>query len=193
MRELIGLLKDPSGFFEGVREEDWRPAFRFFLEVTLALSVITPVVNYFGIESTDFSSAYQAQIMAYKLVKNTLLPQYGAYAYLMEPILIVGFACIILVFGTGFLHLVYKLMGGKGPVSNAWKAMCYGLGPCVLGGFLPYISLLVAFYAVILQIYVGPKVLYDVRESRAMFLLALTIALTFIEMFLTGTTVGFFD
>ena len=191
MRRMIPLLKNPSGFFEGARDEGWKPSFKFFLQITVVLSIATPIVNYLGVESTDFSSSYQAQIMAYRLVQNSLLDQYGLYAYFIEALLILGFACMILIFGTGFLHVIYKLMGGRGSVLNAWKAMCYGVGPCVLGGFLPYLSLFAGFYSLLLQLYVGPKVLYEVQESKAILLLALIIALTFIEMFVLGTTVGF--
>jgi len=188
---LPDLLRNPDGFFESVRGEDWRPAFKFFLEITLILSVVTPVMNYLGIESTDFSSAFQAQILAFRFLSDTLLPQYGVYAYLIEAFLIVGFSVIILLFLTVFVHLVFRLMGGKGSILNGWKSSCYGVGPCILGGFLPYTSLFAAFYSFIIQLYIGPKVLYEVQESKAAFFLALLIALTFIKMFVLGTTVGF--
>ncbi|MEW5760491.1 MAG: YIP1 family protein [Candidatus Thermoplasmatota archaeon] len=190
--KLFDLLKNPTEFFENVKDEDWKPAFKFFLMITIILSIVTPIVNYLGIESTDFSSAYKAQILAYRFLKGTLLTQYGTSAYLIEAFLIFGFAIIILLFLTGFLHLVFRLMGGKGLVLNAWKASCYGVGPCVLGGFLPYVSLFAAFYSLILQLYIGPRVLYKVKDSRAIVFLAIILALTFIEMFTKGTTIGFF-
>jgi len=190
--KLFDLLKNPTEFFENVRDQDWKPAFKFFLVITIILSIITPIINYFGIRSTDFSSAYQAQILAYRLLEDTLLTQYGTFAYPIEGLLIIGFAVIILLFATGFLHLIFRLMGGKGSVLNAWKAVCYGVGPCILGGFLPYMSLFAAFYSLILQLYIGPRVLYRVKESRAIVFLAIVLALTFIEMFTKGTTVGFF-
>jgi hypothetical protein len=84
--QLAKQLANPSEFFNGVRTEGWKPAFVFFLSVTLFISIITPIINYFGIESTDFSSSYQAQILAYNVVKNNLLNLYGAYAYLIEAV-----------------------------------------------------------------------------------------------------------
>jgi len=192
MRKMIRLVGDPDGFFESVRDEGWKPSLQFFLQISTILSIVTPVVNYLGIESTDLSSAYQAQILAYRLVKNVLLDRWGIYAYLIEPFLILTFASITLILGTGFLHVVCKLMGGQGSVLNAWKALCYGVGPCILGGFLPYVSLFAAFYSLVLQLYLGPKALYRVKESRAVLFLAFILTLTFIEMFVFGTTVGFF-
>jgi len=190
-KRIRNLLTTPNEFFENVRSEDWKPAFKFFLIVTLAISFATPIMNYFGVESTDFSSAYQAQIIAYRLLRNFLLPRLGNYAYLIEFLLIIVLACAILILGTLLLHLLFRLIGGNGSVSNAWKSMCYGVAPTVLGGFLPYIAIFTAFYSVLLQFYLGPKILYKAKESRAIFLLALIIAISFIEMFVARTTVGF--
>lgn len=190
MEKLIMQLTNPSDFFSSVRTESWKPAFVFFMWVTLFISVVTPVVNFFGIESTDLSSSYQAQVMAYKLVKNNFLDFYGAYAYLMEAVLIFAFAVLNLFFLTLFLHLIYRFIGGEGSVLNAWKAMCYGIGPCLLGGFLPYVSLFAGFYSFTMQFYLGPMTLYRAKESRAIVVFVALIAWTFIEMFVLGTTVG---
>ncbi len=190
-KKLAKQLANPREFFNGVRTEDWKPAFVFFLWVTLFISVITPIVNYLGIESTDLSSSYQAQVAAFNLVKNNLLGLYGVYAYLIEAVLIFAFATLVLLFLTLFLHLVYRLIGGQGSVLNAWKAVCYGLGPCLLGGFLPYISLFAGFYSFAMQFYLGPMTLYRAKESRAIVVFVAFVAWTFIEMFVFGTTVGF--
>ena len=191
IEKLRRQLTNPSEFFDGVRTEDWRPAFVFFLWITLFISVVTPIVNYFGIESTDFSSSYQSQVATFTFVKNNLLNVYGAYAYFFEPVLIFAFAILFLLFLTLLLHLIYRLIGGQGPVLNAWKAVCYGIGPCLLGGFLPYISLFAGFYSFAMQFYLGPMTLYKAKESRAVVVFVACIAWTFIEMFVFGTTVGF--
>ena len=190
IKKLIKQLTNPSEFFNSTRTESWKPAFVFFVWVTLFISVVTPIVNFFGIESTDLSSSYQAQIMAYKLVKNNFLDFYGAYAYLIEAVLVFAFAVLNLSFLTLFLHLIYRLIGGQGSVLNAWKALCYGIGPCLLGGFLPYISLFAGFYSFAMQFYLGPMTLYEAKEGRAIIVFVALIAWTFIEMFVLGTTVG---
>jgi hypothetical protein len=191
MRRLWKQLADPRGFFEEVRNEGWKPSFVFFLWITLVISITTPIVNYFGVESTDLSSSYQAQILAYNILKKHLLSAHGVYAYLIEAILIFGFAASILLLLTLILHLVYRLTGGQGPVLNAWKAACYGVGPCLLGGFLPYVSLFAGFYSFAMQFYLGPMVLYRVKEGRAIMIFVFFITMAFIEMFVSGTTVGF--
>jgi len=191
LEKLARQLADPREFFNGVRNENWKPAFVFFLWVTLFIAIVTPIINYLGIESTDVSSSYQAQIVAYNFVKHHLFKVYGAYAYLIEAILIFAFTIPILLFLSLLLHLIYRLIGGEGSILNAWKAACYGIGPCLLGGFLPYISLFAAFYSLAMQFYLGPMILYSAQESRAIVVFVALIALTFIEMFVLGTTVGF--
>jgi len=191
MRLLAKQLANPSEFFNNVRDEGWKPAFVFFLWATLIISVLTPIVNYFGVASTDVSSSYQAQIAAYNFVKNHLLGLYGTYAYFIEALLIFAFALPILVFLTLLLHGIYRLIGGEGTVLNAWKSACYGIGPCLLGGFLPYVSLFAGFYSFAMQFYLGPMVLYKAKEGRAVVVFVAFIALTLIEMFVFETTVGF--
>ncbi|MBS7614707.1 hypothetical protein KEJ18_03120 [Candidatus Bathyarchaeota archaeon] len=61
----------------------------------------------------------------------------------------------------------------------------------MFGGFLPYLSLFVAFYSFAMQFYVGPLVLYNAKEGRAIFVFVALIAAVFIEMFTLGTTAGF--
>jgi hypothetical protein len=95
-----------------------------------------------------------------------LLSSHGVYAYLIEAVLIFGSAVSILLLLTLLLHLVYRLIGGQGSVLNAWKAACYGVGPCLLGGFLPYVSLFAGFYSFAMQFYLGPMVLYRVKEGQ---------------------------
>lgn len=126
-----------------------------------------------------------------QLCKNHFIDPYGAYAYLLEMVLILAFAIPILLLSALLLHLIYRLIGGQGPVLNAWKAACYGVGPCLLGGFLPYISLFAGFYSFAMQFYFGPMTLYKAKESRAIIVLVVFITLTFIEMFVAGTTVGY--
>jgi len=191
IKHLAKLLSNPREFFNNVRAEGWKPAFVFFLWLTLFISVVTPIVNYLGIATTDFSASYQSQILAYDFVKNNLLEPFGASAYFIEAVLIFMFAIAMLLFLTLFLHLIFRVIGGQGSVLNAWKSICYGIGPCLLGGFLPYISLFAGFYSFAMQFYLGPMILYKAKESRAIVVFVILIAWTFIEMFVIGTTVGF--
>lgn len=120
-----------------------------------------------------------------------MLGLFGIYAYLLEVILIFSIAILILISTTLMLHVIYRAMGGSGSPLNAFKAACYGVGPCLLGGFLPYVSLFAGFYSMALQFYIGPMVLYKAKQGRATAVFVAFITLAFVEMFALGTTVGF--
>jgi hypothetical protein len=192
LRELADELADPEGFFMSKQDENWKNPLFFFFSVTLVLSFVTPIMNSLGFESNDLSSAYQAQIIAFDIVHPDLIEAYGAYAYIVEAALIMTLSMLIVAFLTVLLHVVYRLIGGHGPILNAWKAACYGAGPCLLGGFLPYVSVFVGFYSFAMQFYLGPMNLYQARQSRAIAVFVAFIAATFIEMFVRGTTANSF-
>jgi hypothetical protein len=98
---------------------------------------------------------------------------------------------LILLLLTLILHITYRAIGGSGSPLNAFKAACYGTGPCLLGGFLPYVSLFAGFYSMAMQFYIGPMVLYKAKQGRAIAIFVSFIAFAFTKMFILGTTVGF--
>ena len=191
LRKLLRMLKEPEEFFEGIRKEGYREPFIFLLQVSAVIAFFTPIANYLGWPSTDRTSTYQAQIIAWRITSEQLLPRLGAWAYVVEAFLILGLALVIALFLAGFLHLIYRVLGGQGPILNAWKATCYGVGPCVLLGWVPYWTLFVGAWSFVLQLYYGPKVLYRMREGRALLILAFFVGATLLEFAIKGTTVGF--
>lgn len=191
LKRLFWMLREPDRFFEAVRAEGYRDPFLFLVRVSAVIALFTPLMNYLGYESTDRTSTYQAQIIAWQITREQLLHRLGTLAYVVEAVLILGLALAIALFLAGFLHLVFRILGGRGPFLNAWKAVCYGTGPCVLMGWLPYWSLFVGAWSLVLQLYYGPKVLYRMREGRAVLILALFLGATLLEFATKATTVGF--
>ncbi|RLG52293.1 MAG: hypothetical protein DRO00_05840 [Thermoproteota archaeon] len=189
--DLISIITDPEGFFRRVRLHNWRKPFYFFLQTTLLLSIGTIALNLYGYGSTDLSSAYQSQIIAYRMTTRYLLPKFGNFAFVIEFFLIIFFSIVLLTILTLVFHIIFLILGGKGSIVDAWKAMCYGTGPCALGGFIPYLSLVVGFYSFFLQFYIAPRSLYRLKESRLLLLLSLLFAGLFIEIYMYGTTVGY--
>lgn len=189
--KLLSLILQPEMFYEEIRQENgWRPLV-FLIQVSAIMAVFTPVVNYLGWPSTDLSASFQAQIMAWQITETYLIPRLGVWAYGVEAFLILGLTLLMAGFITLFLHAIYRVMGGKGTILNAWKAACYGIAPCVLLGWIPYWSLFVASWSLILQFYFGPKVLYRMREGTALAILAFIVGATLLELMTKGTTVGF--
>ena len=190
-KKLFSMLKEPEEFFRGVREEGFRKPLLFLIQVSAVIALFTPIVNYLGWPSTDRTSTYQAQIIAWKITSEQLLPRLGAWAYIVEAFLILALALVIALILAGFIHLIFRVFGGQGSFLDAWKATCYGTGPCVLLGWVPYWTLFVGAWSFVLQLYFGPKVLYRMRDGRALLILALFFGATLLEFTLKGTTVGF--
>jgi hypothetical protein len=190
-RKLWWMLRDPQGFFEHVRREGYGQALVFLLQVSSVIAVFTPIVNYLGWPSTDRSSTYQAQIIAWRVTEQRLLPRMGPWAYVAEAVLILALSLLLALVLAAFLHVVYRLLGGQGGFLNAWKSTCYGVGPCLLLGWLPYWTLFVGAWSFVLQLYFGPKVLYRMQEGRALAILAALVGATLLEFATMGTTVGF--
>jgi hypothetical protein len=190
-KKLFRLLGQPEKFYESIRGEGFREPFVFLLQITAVIAIFTPLINALGWASTDRNASFQAQIMAWQITEQYLLTRLGNWAYMVEALLILGLTLLIAFFMTVFLHLIFRLLGGKGSILNAWKAACYGTGPCVLLGWIPYWSLFVAAWSLILQFYYGPKVLYRLREGTALAILAFILGATLLELMTKGTTVGF--
>ncbi len=189
--DLIYIITDPEGFFRKVRLHSWKKPFYFFLQTTIFLSIGTVALNLYGYGSTDLSSAYQSQIIAYRVTTQYIFPRFGSFAFIIEFFLIILFSIALLVVLTIIFHIIFLLLGGKGTIIDAWKAMCYGAGPCALGGFIPYLSLIVGFYSFFLQFFIAPRSLYRLKESKLLLLLSLMFAGLFIEIYIYGTTVGY--
>jgi hypothetical protein len=189
--KFFKILSDPEGFFETTTGESYNQPFRFLLIISSIISIFTPIANYLGWPSTDISSVYQAQILAWRITEAHLIPLVDGWAFLIEGLLIMGLVMILAVFLTVFVHLIYLLIGGKAPLLAGWKAVCYGTAPCVLFGWVPYWSLFMATWAMILQVYVGPKTFYRPPKGRAIWVLSFLIGATLMEFALSGTTVGF--
>jgi hypothetical protein len=190
-KRLFKMLWKPNEFYEDTRNESGLPPLMFFLQVCIIIALFTPIVNYLGWPSTDQSSAFQAQIVAWKITEEQLLPIWGGWAYVVEAFLILVLSLMVALFMTGFIHLIFRLLGGKGSILNAWKAACYGAGPCVLLGWIPYWSPFVAVWSLLLQFYYGPKVLYRMKEGTALIILAFILGATLLELMIKGSTVGF--
>jgi len=191
IKKLFSLLRQPESFFERVREENARCPLVFLIQVSAIISIFTPIVNYLGWPSTDRSASFQAQILAWQITETYLIPRLGVWAYGVEVFLILGLTLLMTGFIILFLHVIYRVSGGKGTILNAWKAACYGTGPCVLLGWIPYWSLFVAAWSLILQFYYGSKMLYRMREGTALVILAFIVGVTLLELMTKGTTVGF--
>jgi len=174
------IVRDPSAFFEEVREEGWWPAYRYLLTVAVIMSILSPLAWAFGVDGeSPVNTSLSAQRDTYRWWRDTLRPQFGNWSYPLAILTLFVTIHLHLIF-TPVLHFVFRLLGGRGPLLNAWKAMCYGLAPTLALGFLPFLGVLTGVYATLLQLAIGPATLYRVKDGRAYVLVVIVLSIVIV-------------
>jgi len=180
------ILRDPQAFFESIRDEGWWPPYRYFLIIAVSLATLSPLAWALGIDGgSPVNTSLTAQRDTYHWWQETLRPQMGALSLPIAMLVLLVAMHIVLVIFTPILHLVFRALGGQGPVLNSWKAICYGLAPTIVLGFLPILGLLTGVYATLIQLSIGPAALYRLRDGRAYLLLIVVLSIA-IAMFWEG-------
>lgn len=175
------IVRDPQAFFGQVQGESWRSAYFYFLIIVVFLSILSPLVWALDVDGgSPVNTSLTAQRDTYRWWQDTLRPQFGNWSYPLAMLTLLLTTHIVLIIFTPVLHFVFRLLGGQGPLLNAWKAICYGLAPTIALGFLPFIGLLTGVYATLLQLAIGPATLYRVRDGRAYVLVVIMLSIAIV-------------
>lgn len=171
------IVRDPQAFFEQVRDEGWWPPYCYFLIIAVTLAILSPLAWALGVDGgSPVNTSLTAQRDTYRWWRDTLQPQFGNWGYPMAMLILLLTTHVVLMIFTPILHFVFRLLGGQGPLLNAWKAICHGLAPTIALGFLPFIGLVVGVYATLLQLAIGPATLYRLKDGRAYVLLVIALS-----------------
>ncbi len=175
------VVRDPHSFFDSIRDEGWWPPYRYFLVIAIVLSILSPLAWAVGLDGrSPVNTSTTAQRDVYQWWHDTLNPQMGSISLPIAMLALLLDMHIVLIVFTPILHLVLRAMRGQGPLSHAWKAICYGMAPTIAFGFLPFIGLLTGMYATVLQLSVGPATLYQLRDGRAYVLLVVILSIAIV-------------
>jgi hypothetical protein len=131
----FSMLRAPSETLEELRSEGIRNAFTFLLVVGSVTALLTPLQIYLGFEDVNgLHAGGQAEYLAKDIS--------AAYKLGVEwrPLLIETFYVLILVLSTGYLHVIFKVIGGKGTIKDTLKMIAYGDAPALLFGWIPYFA-----------------------------------------------------
>lgn len=181
LRTTWEIIREPQAFFEHSQGENWWSAYRYFLIVSVVLSILSPLAWALGVDgSSPVNTSLTAQRDTYRWWQDVLRPRFGSWSYLLGMVTLLLTTHLVLLLWTPIMHIVFRVLGGQGPLLNAWKAICYGMAPTICLGFLPVVGLLTGVYATLLQLSVGPATLYRLRDGRAYILVVvvLSIAIT---------------
>lgn len=157
------VLVAPDAFFEDIRQDrSWYRPLAHFFAIAAMISIGSVVAWRFGIRGdSPVNSSCDAQMAMFVYWKETLMPQYGNLSLVIAGVMMIGHMAAVALFYTPLVFVVFRYLGGpreRGGLLRAFQGFAYGLTPCAVFGYLPYLGLVTGVYATILQTYRGPSI-----------------------------------
>ena len=176
----FSMLKAPSETLAKLVSERTLNALAFLLIVGAPTALLTPVQVYLGFEDINgLHAGGQAEFLAKDVSTMFKL------GLEWRPVLIEVLYVFILLFTTGYLHIILKAVGGKGSIKDTFKMIAYGDAPGLLFGWIPYFATMSAIWAAVIQLLIGPVVLHKVSWAKACIIFSVLVGLGVIEIALS--------
>jgi hypothetical protein len=173
----FSMLRNPSKTLEKLSSEKTSYAFAFLLMFGAVTAFLTPLQIYFGFEDVNgLHAGGQAEFLAKDV---STMYKLGIE---WRPFLIEILYVFILLFSTGYLHIICKAVGGKGTVKDTLKMIAYGDAPGLLFGWIPYFATIAAVWAAVIQLLIGPIVLHKISWAKASIIFSVLLGLGLIEI-----------
>lgn len=176
----FSMLRNPSKTLEELSSEKVSHAFAFLLMFGAVTAFLTPLQIYFGFEDINgLHAGGQAEFLAKDV---STMYKLGIE---WRPLLIEILYVFILLFSTGYLHIIFKAVGGKGTIKDTLKMIAYGDVPGLLFGWIPYFATISALWAAVIQLLIGPIVLHKISWAKASIIFSVLVGLGLIEITLS--------
>jgi hypothetical protein len=176
----FSMLTNPLKTLDELSSEKTSHALAFLLMFGAVTAFLTPLQVYFGFEDINgLHAGGQAEFLAKDV---STIYKLGIE---WRPILIETLYVFILLFSTGYLHIILKAMGGKGTVKDTFKMMAYGDIPGLLFGWIPYFATISALWAAVIQLLIGPVALHKISWAKASIIFSVLVGLGLIEIALS--------
>ncbi len=176
----FAVLKSPLKTLEEVGSKTALNAFTFLLTIGAVTALLTPLQIYLGFEDINgLHAGGQAEFLAKDISTMYTL------GIEWRPVLIEILYIFILLFSTGYLHIILKAVGGKGTVKDTFKMIAYGDAPGLLFGWIPYFATIAALWAAVIQLLIGPIVLHKISWTKASIIFSSLVGLGLIEIALS--------
>jgi hypothetical protein len=174
------MLRDPWKALEEVKSENAFNAFAFLLTIGAVTALLTPQQIYLGFEDVNgLHAGGQAEFLARDL---SIFLKLGIE---WRPLLIQILYIFILLFTTGYLHVILKAVGGKGTIRDTFKMIAYGDAQGLLFGWIPYFATVSAVWAAAIQLLIGPVAVHKITWGKASIIFGILIGLGIIEIALS--------
>jgi hypothetical protein len=176
----FSMLMNPIKTLEEIKLEKILYALAYLLTVGAVTALLTPLQVYFGFEDVNgLHAGGQAEFLARDVCTMYKL------GIEWRPVLIESFYVFILLFSTGYLHIILKAVGGKGSIRDTFKMIAYGDAPGLLFGWIPYFATVSAVWAAVIQLLIGPIILHKISWAKATVIFSVLTALGIIEIALS--------
>jgi hypothetical protein len=176
----ISMLMNPMKTLEEIKSEKMLHALAYIIMVGAVTAFLTPLQVYFGFEDVNgLHAGGQAEFLARDI---STMYKLGIE---WRPLLIESFYVFILLFSTGYLHIILKVIGGKGSIKDTFKMIAYGDAPGLLFGWVPFFATVSAVWAAVIQLFIGPVVLHKISWARAILIFSVLTGLGIIEIALS--------
>lgn len=174
------MLRAPFETLEKLRSETVLHALAFLLIVGAVTSFLTPLQVFLGFEDVNgLHAGGQAEFLARDL------SAFFRLGLEWRPFLVEIFYVFILLFSTGYLHILLKAVGGKGSVRDTLKMIAFGDAPGLLFGWIPYFATLAAVWAGVIQLLIGPVVLHKLSWAKACIVFSMLTGIGIVEIALS--------
>jgi hypothetical protein len=174
------MLRAPSEMLVKLVSEGTLNAFAFLLMIGATTALLTPLQVYLGFEDVNgLHAGGQAEFLSKDVSAMFKL------GIEWRPILVEVFYVFILLFSTGYLHIILKAVGGKGSMKDTLKMIAYGDAPGLLFGWIPYFATVSAIWAAAIQLLIGPVMIHKISWAKACIIFSVLVGLGTIEIALS--------
>jgi hypothetical protein len=165
--KIVGFLARPVETYRAVRDEELGPPVVYFLVLLIINAILTAIVAYLGIGAAANNP-----------------PGIGAFILGLIGAFIWGI--IMLAFGSIFLHIGAKIMGGRGDIADSFKSAVYASTPNLLLGWLAIIPVIgwligiIVFLWMLALLFLGVRELHEMETTRAVIAVVIAAVLLLI-------------
>lgn len=181
IEKVKGILLDPTGTFQNLRDEDMGGALRYFVIWLLIFSALSALILAL-VGTVIFSMIPQTEELE---MFNSFIGSGGGIILAgIGFIAMLIFGVIGIFIGGAVIHLGALLVSGAKGYHQTVKSLVYGLTPSFLFGWIPFVGIIGSIWSLILVIF-GMKELHEISTGKA-------VIAVLIPVIIIGAIFGFF-
>lgn len=173
----VDILRNPEKNLERiVSNSSIGKSLLFLLVLGAVTALLTPLQLFLGFEDINgLHAGGQAEYLSMEICQRYNLG-------IEWRIALIELLYVAILVKVPVIHLILKIGGGSGRLSDTLKMICYGDAPALLFGWVPYFATCAALWAGVIQLLIGPVVVHRMSWARASFIFSVFIGLAIIDI-----------